>query len=136
MNKNKRLNATGGQKAKVVYLLSGLIWCGECGKRMVGSSSTYKTRVTRETRQRYYYLCNNADRTNTCNNKKINKSSIEEYVLGKLQQDIFSDTAMPKLAENLYAYYSNSKKETAGEGDYLKKELAKIDRQIENIVDA
>lgn len=136
MNQNKKQNATGGQKAKVVYLLSGLIWCGECGKRMVGSSSTYKTRVTREIRQRHYYLCNNADRTKTCNNKKINKHTIEEYVLNKLKQDIFSDEAMPKLAKKLYDFYSNSKKEAAGEGDYLKKELAKVDRQIENIVDA
>ncbi|WP_034630244.1 recombinase family protein [Desulfotruncus alcoholivorax] len=136
MNQNKKLRSTGGHKAKVVYLLSGLIWCGVCGKRMVGSSSTYKTRVTKETRQRHYYLCNNADRTKTCINKKINKHTIEEYVINKLEQGIFSEEAMPRLAEKLYAHYSNIKKETAGEGDYLKKELDKVDRQIKNIVDA
>ncbi|KJS73320.1 MAG: recombinase [Desulfotomaculum sp. BICA1-6] len=136
MNQNKKLNTTGGHKAKVVYLLSGLIWCGVCGKRMVGSSSTYKTRVTKETKQRHYYLCNNADRTKTCINKKINKHTIEEYVLDKLKQGIFSEEAMPRLAEKLYAHYANMKKETADEGNYLNKELDKVDRQIKNIVDA
>ncbi|CCO07558.1 hypothetical protein [Desulforamulus hydrothermalis] len=59
-----------------------------------------------------------------------------EYVLKKLKQDIFSDETKPKLAKKLYDFYSNSKKAAAGEGDYLKKELAEVDRQIENIVDA
>lgn len=136
MSENKRLNTTGGKKAKVEYLLSGLIWCGECNQRMVGSSSSYTVKSTQEKKRLHYYLCNNADRTNTCNNKKINKTDAEDYVIDKLAQEVFSEEAIQKLADKLYKHYIKTKHETAGEGDYLKKELVKASKQIENIVDA
>jgi hypothetical protein len=39
-------------KAVRIYLLSSLIWCGECGQRMVGASSSYHTRKSKEFRQK------------------------------------------------------------------------------------
>ncbi|MEW5952138.1 MAG: recombinase family protein [Bacillota bacterium] len=136
MSLNRKLNSTGGHKAKVDYLLSSLIWCGECGQKMVGSSSSYTVKSTKEKKKLHYYLCNNANRTNTCNNKKINKTDVEDYVMSKLTKEVFIEKAIQALAEKLYKHYIKNKHETSGEGDYLKKELGNTSKQIENIVDA
>ena len=103
---------------------------------MVGSSSSYTVKSTKEKKRLHYYLCNNADRTKTCNNKKINKTDVEDYVISKLNQEIFSKKAIQALAEKLYKHYIKSENEIAGEGDYLKKELDNTSKLIENIVDA
>ena len=107
-------------KPRLITLLSSLIWCGECGQRMVGSSSSYTVKSTKEKKRLHYYLCNNADRTKTCNNKKINKTDVEDYVISKLNQEIFSKKAIQALAEKLYKHYIKSENKIAGEGDYLK----------------
>lgn len=136
MMQNKRQNAAGRYRANVVYLLSGVIWCGECGKRMIGTSSSYKTRVSRERRKLYYYECNYAKRTKECRNEKINKEKVEEYVINKLETEILNDRAIPVLAQTLFDYYQNDKQESSGEGEYLTQDISKLDKQIANVVEA
>ncbi|WP_238456414.1 zinc ribbon domain-containing protein [Desulfotruncus arcticus] len=133
---NKRQYAAGRYRANVVYLLSGVIWCGGCGKRMIGTSSSYKTRVSQERRKLYYYECNYAKRTKECRNEKINKDKAEEYVLNKLKSDVLNNQAIPKLAQDLYAVYQSEKLESSGEGDYLLQDIARVDKQIANVVEA
>ncbi len=118
MEQNKRQKAAGRYRSNVVYLLSGVIWCGECGKRMIGTSSSYKTRLSQEHRKLYYYECNYAKRTKECRNEKINKEKAEEYVLTKLKNDILNDRSIPVLAQELYEYYQNDKQESSGEGEW------------------
>lgn len=136
MDENKRNNAGGRYKAQVVYILSGVIWCGECGKRMIGTSSGYKTRISKEYRKRYYYECNYNKRTGECDNKKILKKTIEEYVLAELEAKLLNDRVIPELAKKIYEYYRQERMENAEEGRYLEQEIAGLDRQISNIVQA
>ena len=77
MSDNKR-NASN--KAKRVYLLSGLIECEECGAAYVGHTSTSSKGV--ETR---YYVCGNRYRTRTCSAKNINADEIEAFVVQHLK---------------------------------------------------
>ncbi len=136
MNQNKRESSNGRYKASVVYLLSGLIWCGECSKRMIGTSSSYKTRGSSESKKLYYYECNYAKRTKECSNEKINKDRVEEYVISKLQGEVLNEKSIPALAKRLYDCYQNDKDDTADEGKYLEQEILKIEKQISNIVEA
>lgn len=136
MDKNQKNHACGRFKNKVVYLLSGLIKCGECGMRMIGTSSSYRTKVSKEYRKRHYYECNNAKRTKECTNEKINKPDIEEYVISKLESEVLNKKTIPVLAQKLHDQYKKDKSESINEAEYQEKEIAKLEKQIENIVEA
>lgn len=66
---DKRMNAAN--RAKVDYMLAGLITCGVCGKRMIGMSSKGKY---------YYYSCKTAG----C--KIYRKDDLEERVIKELDK--------------------------------------------------
>ncbi|KUK83744.1 MAG: Recombinase [Pelotomaculum thermopropionicum] len=136
MDKNQKTHASGRFKNKVIYLLSGLIECGECGMRMIGTSSSYRTRVSNEYRKRYYYECNNAKRTKGCGNEKINKQDVEKYVVSKLESEVLNKKTIPALAQKLFDQYKKDILQSANEGEYLNKEIIKVEKQIENIVEA
>ncbi|MCG9967448.1 recombinase family protein [Pelotomaculum terephthalicicum JT] len=136
MDKNQRQNSKGSYKSKTVYILSGVIWCGECGKRMVGTSSSYLTRVSREHRKQYYYECNYGKRTGACGNGKIRKDLAENYVLSELEARLLNDLAIPELAHKISIHYKQEKMKSAGEGLFLEQELLKVDKQINNLVQA
>ena len=74
---DKRMNAAN--RAKVDYMLAGLITCGVCGKRMIGMSSKGKY---------YYYSCK--DRC-----KIYRKDDLEERVIKELAK-LFTPTASVK----------------------------------------
>jgi site-specific DNA recombinase len=75
---DKRMNAAN--RAKVDYMLAGLITCGICGKRMIGMSSKGKY---------YYYSC----KTPGC--KIYRKDDLEERVIKELAK-WFTPTASVK----------------------------------------
>jgi site-specific DNA recombinase len=134
MKQNKR--APGQAKAKVVYLLSGLIWCGECGFRMVGNSSSYHAKGDGVRRQTYYYTCNFGDRTGGCDNGKVRKELIEEYVLNELGAKIFNEETILVLARKLYQLYLEQKTGSKEECRHIERELAETEKRINNLVAA
>lgn len=136
MDQNKKQHTYGQYKAQVTYLLSGVIWCGDCGYRMVGTSSSYHTRVSKEFRRKHHYRCGHSSRTGECKNPKIGKEFVEEFVLTELERHILNDNAIPVLAKKVLEYYLKDRADGAGEGDYLRKEVSKIENQIANLVSA
>lgn len=135
MEENKQNNAGGRYKAKVDYLLSGKIWCGHCGYRLVGMSSTYRTRVSKEYRKQYYYMCNYSNRTDQCTAGKIRKETAENFVMNELEAKILNDQTIPVLTEKIYAFYCANKEKSTDEIQLLEKEISKLEKQIRNIVD-
>lgn len=64
------------------YLLSGLIQCGHCGSRMIGTYVRWKRQG-----EMYYqprYICSGYQKKGLCFNHWILASSIEDYTLNKL----------------------------------------------------
>lgn len=89
--------------------------------RMIGTSSTYKTRVSKEYKKRYYYECNNAKRTKQCSNEKIQKQAAEDYVIEMLESEVLNENTIPILAKKLHEQYKQDKTNSASEGEHLKK---------------
>lgn len=81
----KRLKQTGDApgrgKAKVDYLLSGKLFCGECGSQMNGDCGRSKTGT-----RYHYYSCYGKKKLKTCNSKSLPKNWIEDIVV----RDAFS----------------------------------------------
>ncbi|WP_179086302.1 MULTISPECIES: recombinase family protein [Paenibacillus] len=136
MDSNKR--QPGAYKAKEVYLLSGLIVCGECLKN-VGTpySMMGNTKFSGRNKLKYVtYRCGNRDRTKECNNPELRREYIENYVISQLQEKIFNEEAIPLLAKQLNDYHNSKQSNVKGERERLAKSLEGIERQITNIVNA
>ncbi len=127
MNKNK--HRAGSNKAKEVYLLSGIIFCGKCKKRLVGNR-----RIAGKKKKMYVsYQCSSGKR---CNLKSINKQYIEELIINEIENKMFSPKAIDRLANKIYEYSKSQQTEIQSDIKMFEKELEKVEHQISNIVDA
>lgn len=100
-----RKKAPGANKAKETYLLSGLIFCGECGSAMQGNRRNPKDKP------RYVsYRCGCKLQKRTCDNKEIRKEYIEEFVLSELEKNIFNDKAIPILVVKINQHIQEQSK--------------------------
>ena len=96
--KDKRMNAAN--RAKVDYMLAGLITCGVCGKRMIGMSS--KGRY-------YYYSCKTAG----C--RIYRKDELEERVIKELAKWFTPTDDLKALFFDLVSKRVNSRTESEDE---------------------
>lgn len=129
MDANKRLSARN--KAKVNYLLAGLIYCRECGAALVGNSGSYKTQ---EGLIRYsYYECNKRNRQSICNNPRTRKEIVENLVLDRLHQEIFKPDRVANIVQKLNEYNKTKSGEINVELKYYKTELEQTKKQLTNI---
>ncbi len=120
------------KRAKESYLLVGKIFCGLCGSAFNGNrqhcGQNKKLLVT--------YRCakhhNHGDLH--CRNKAINRNYIEDFVLKRIGEIVFSEERIPQL---IAAYYA-SHEELAGDGvkslGLLYEHRKDLQRQIDNIV--
>lgn len=116
-------------KAKEPYLLTGKVWCGECGAAMVGASSYARGK-------RYtYYACNRKMRTKDCPSKKIRQEELESYVLSQLEKKLFSTDRIPALIDTLKDYQKGLNRRLAEEEKRARDELRKVGSEINNLVD-
>ncbi|GHV57942.1 hypothetical protein FACS1894216_22580 [Synergistales bacterium] len=84
----------GHFKTKRVYMLSGIIKCGECGAPMYGNSHI----DGRHGKEYLAYECSGKSYKKICDSKGVRKENIENYVLGQLQNNLFSASSMEKLS--------------------------------------
>jgi len=136
MAANKK--APGAYKAKENYLLTGLIFCGECliyhgtDFAMMGNS-----RNCGRNKSKYVtYRCGNRDRTKSCKNPELRREYIENYVLDELQKRIFNDEAIPMLVQKMNAFREQQDDGQHEEKKRLEKAIRDTEREIDNIVAA
>lgn len=130
MDKNKTNSAAN--KAKEIYLLSGLIYCGKCNGAMVGNRKTagrnktiYKT-----------YECNIRKRTKQCDAKSINKELVEQIVIDEMIKKIFNPDSIKKLSVKIHDYTTSQQKEIQNDVRIFEEDLKKVQKEIDNIVNA
>lgn len=128
MENNKR---NGGRfKAKEIYLLSGLIFCGECGSGMYGN-----TRLSgRKTSKYSSYKCGDKANHKGCENKEVRKEYLENYVLDELYLKLFSEGSIKKLSAMLSDYNRRKSEESSEEAKLASDELTAIQEKIGKVV--
>lgn len=65
-----------------LYLFSGLLFCGECGRGMV------RKKVRRKEKTFIYYICSTNNRGKGCSRHSVRESSISEIVLESINRHI------------------------------------------------
>lgn len=132
---NPRRDPTGSVPQKRrrdngVYLLTGKLFCGDCGNPMVGVSGTSHTAALH-----YYYSCKGrrVDH-NSCTRKNIRRDTIEEFVAAALRDAMLAPEAIEALADAAILYQSQSV--ANNELASLRDQLAAATRSLNNLVSA
>lgn len=128
LENNRKMPAAN--KAKEVYLLSGRIYCGECGCLMNGNS-----RVAEKGKAKYMsYRCNKRDRTKQCTNKEVRREYIESYVIQQLESNLFNDDIIPVIVKKINQYQNDADSNSVKDRKMLEEQLTEVTNQINNIV--
>ncbi|OPX41890.1 hypothetical protein CLHUN_42340 [Ruminiclostridium hungatei] len=130
MNGNKRARAANS--AKETYMLSGLVFCGECGGSFAGNR-----KFSGRNKNLYVtYECTTRKRQRTCNMKSIEKNFIENLVINQLLNDIFAPDAMDRIADRLAEHARLRSGEISKNIRDFENELSGVQTQINNTVNA
>lgn len=121
----------GGRcNAKQSYLLSGVIYCKDCGRSMVGNAR----RSGRDKSLLVTYRCPSPK--HICNNKEINKVYLESYVVHLMEEELFSKSAMRTIAKNIRTAQDHNRRGIGRELQQLSEQLSKVMSELTNIADA
>ena len=127
MNGRKRRN--GSHTAKEVYLLTGKIFCGQCGSAFTGHR-----KFNNQKKKYVVYSCGANQRKKICSSKYIRREEIEKYVLDQLASHIFNPSIISDLCNAYETYQNDNNYEFILMQKSLLKKLKGVDKQIENIV--
>lgn len=125
MEKNKKRAAS--YKAKEIYLLSGILFCGLCHKSMVGESKKGRNGTY------HYYSCNEFRRKRNCENTwLVRKEKIESEGIEHINNLLFYEKNIDTICRRIYetAHAQNDNTEKINE---IKSEISKIDTKIKNL---
>ena len=123
-------NPQGRHRENGDYLLSGKLYCGECGKLMMGLSGTSKSGELH-----CYYACvGKKEEINRCHKKNVRRDEIETKVAAAVQKYILQDDVIHWVADTVIEFQNaHSNKD---EIKRLQSELSEVKKKINNIVDA
>ena len=129
----RRYRSYHSKRNKEVYLLSGKMFCGECGCRYVGnrknSSGNRGPHIT--------YRCNHRGRgTKTaCKNREVNRDFVEGFVIKQLEKSIFNKNMVKIVQKNFREYVSQKNAERDSELRRLEERIRNCEKQQRNIAD-
>ena len=118
----------GRHNAKQNYLLSGKVYCKECGRAMVGNTRN----CGRNKAQYITYRC--PSKHYNCSNKEINRDYLEHYVINLLDKQIFNTASLNRIAKKIEKYSSADNDEM--ERLELQRQLGEVEVALKNVADA
>ena len=122
--------AVGNRSANTVYLLKGKIFCGLCGTPYAGNR-----KISGKGSVSFYYSCNRPKALGKCSNRSVRKDIIEQFVLNKLAEYVFSDSIIPGIVAAYNTYLKNRNGSQAQRITELKSELRKTESKAESIAE-
>ena len=127
---NKRKSSS---KAKNLYLLSGIIYCGECGGKMSGHSTTQKYKSGETVRTEYYVCIDKKKKRNNCSSKMIRADKLEKTIVNMFSDILFTESNIDAIIKSMKQYLLKNNKTDIPK---LKDELSNIEKEIQNFVTA
>ena len=112
--------------AKQEYLLSGKIYCGECGSPYARNS-----RKPRPGHPLYIsYKCTKRNQREKCLNPETNRDKLEEIVLSRLSSVVFNPALIPELVTKFNDYVAEKTGSAQNKIEPLRSELRKVEHKI------
>lgn len=119
-------NKNNGRTPKAEYLLSGIIYCGECGAPMYGHTTRREKNGVNYEYSRYY--C-----SEKCGNKGIKAEDVENAVYRYLREFLTPENR-DLLYNTLLKYKRQAEAVFAIDEDYTKKEIADRQKQVDALM--
>lgn len=126
-NEIKKIRRTKRVRANE-YILSGVLYCGECGSSMYGRCGTSHTG-----KKHYYYCCSKKVK-HECKKENIQKDLIENAVIDILNTYIFNEDNLNAIADGVIKYQEETINSNNIES--LENQLKDTTKAINNIVSA
>lgn len=122
---------TGGRNnAKHHYLLSGKVYCKECGRAMVGN-----TRRSGRNKETYItYRC--PSKRYACSNREINQSYLDSFVVALLEEQLLNPKALRKIAKQIETHNSSTQLVCQHTVADLQQQLVEVTTALSNVADA
>lgn len=124
-----RKKKSGRMKAKVNYLLTGKIVCGQCGSLYAGNS--YRNPKSSNNTLLTYYKCQSK-----CGNTNVRKEDIEAIAIEQLIKNCLSDSGAAEIVTRVQEMYAEQRQTGQNEIEPIKKELRELESTIENWMNA
>ena len=129
-NAVKKATRCSYTNAKNPYLLTGLLYCSQCGAKLHGNSRTDKNGNI------YHgYRCSGRTNKHNCELKEIGCNHLDSFVIDKFVQFFFDENNIPIITEQL----NNQLKENASaDSEYTeaKNNLKVLEKSRDNLVEA
>lgn len=122
-NRKHRIRST-----KREFLLTGFIECGSCYSAYVGSTTTNKYV------KKGYYVCTRKKTKADCKNKNISQEMIEAKVL-EIVKSMINSIDISELTKAVNKVYAEMSKDVINERKQIQKEIASLDKKINNLLD-
>ena len=125
----ERKHKPGRMKAKVTYLLTGKIYCGNCGSAYAGNS--YRNPKAADKTLLCYYKC-----SSKCGNTSVRKDDIEDIAKDNLIENCFSSEGTKEILYRVKELYKQQRHSTQDDVNPIKSELKELSQKINNWIDA
>ena len=127
-DKNTNHPRRNGEK----FVLSGLLYCAQCGAAMNGHLIKYGGKEPRE-----YYICSKAKRTRgqACNARLIPRQFLEDLVVTELEK-FFDAANLQDIQQELQSEQNNIEQTIHHEQRLINTDLVQVRRKIRNINNA
>ena len=128
--RNPRKSGNGPTRRRVneIYLLTGKLYCGQCGSPLVGISGT-----SRSGAKYHYYVCKGHREGSSCDLRPVRRDEIELAIAQAIKDKMLTPSTIEKIADLTVASF-----EEAQGGfvplDNLRDELRNVQAAIRNIV--
>jgi site-specific DNA recombinase len=123
---DRKANVKSSAEVKELYILTGKLYCGLCGSKLVGASRKGNGGIYR------YYKCNRKERVRDCDLPAIRKDKIEAEVIAQLSAVFADEEKIDAWARALLSSMGQDNGIVAA----LEKNVKDIDRRIENVIEA
>lgn len=112
------------------FLLSGKLFCGRCGKPMIGDSGT-----SRNGEKYYYYTCSTKKHGGNCKKKSVKAATLENEVIQTTIANVLRDDMLEIIADRVMEYQA-SDTETIGRINAYRGQLKETETAIAGILKA
>lgn len=120
----QKINKMVSNKAKYTYLLSPILYCEECGRKISGI-----TRKNSKGEIYHYYRCTNKN----CNQNSVRTDKVERNLFEYFNKMIFQENNKKLLALNIQHFLEN--KTNTVDTIKIEDELKEIQKQLDNAID-
>ncbi len=130
--KEANKHGTHSRHEKEQYLLTGLVYCGECGHAFTGNS-----RIAGRNKKKYVsYRCTNHNKGEKCSCKEVNRDYLEDYVLTVITECVLRPEMSESLLEQFRAHQHEHDTAYRDRLNHLRSEKQSIEVQIDNLLRA